>query len=131
MRYVVDTNVIFSALYDMSSNAGELLFLAIEKELELFSTEHVCEELRDILIEKLGYSVNGIDALMKALPVEWVEREIYEDNMQKALEVLSDEADASLLACGAAMRCEVITGDRKVLSSRFKNVKVRTLRDVI
>jgi len=71
-------------------------------------------------VEKLNHSRNRIDVLMKALPVEWVKREIYEDNMQKALEVLSDEANASLLAYGAVMRCEAITGDRKVLLGRFK-----------
>ncbi len=131
MKYVVDANIIFSALYDMSSNAGELLVLAIEKEVELFSTEHVRKELQEILVEKLDYSPSGVDTVMKSLPVEWLERGIYEDNMQDALEILTDEADASLLACGAVMRCDVITGDKKVLSSRFKNVKVSGLRDAV
>ena len=131
MKYVVDANVLFSALYDMDSNAGRLLLMAIEGNVELVSTEHVQSEMRDILASKLGYSREEVEEALRALPVEWMERGIYEDVLPESLRVLSDEADASLLACALTLDCEVVTGDKEVLSNKFRGVKVRKLRSVI
>ena len=51
--------------------------------------------------------------------------------LAKALNVLPDEADASLLAAASLMGCEVITGDKRILSARFGKVKVRKLKDAV
>jgi len=48
VRVVIDTNVIFSALYNLKSNAGRLLLLAIEDKIELLSPNYVKEELTDV-----------------------------------------------------------------------------------
>jgi len=129
MRLVVDANILFSALYDMDSTAGGLLFLAIEEQLELFSSEHVKKEMRRILVAKLGYSEREVDELISALPVEWLEEGLYEDAMGEAMATLQDEADASLLACASVLACDVVSGDKMVLASKFRKVRVRRLRD--
>jgi len=130
MRLVVDANIHFSALYNMDSTAGRLLFLATEEQVELFSTEHVKKEMMRILPAKLGYSGDEMEGLMAALPVEWLEREIYEEAMAEATAIVRDEADASLLACASVLGCDVVTGDKRVLASKFRNVKVRRLREL-
>ena len=129
MKYVVDANIIFSALYNMDSNAGELLFLAIEGDVELISPEHIRVELQRVLVQKLGYAPDEVESVVKALPVEWIERALYEEFLEEAKKLLEDEADASLLACAQAFRCDAVTGDRKVLESRFKGVKIKRLRE--
>ena len=129
MRLVVDANILFSALYDMDSTAGGLLFLAIEEQLELFSSEHVKKEMRRILVAKLGYSEREVDELISALPVEWLEEGLYEDAMGEAMATLQDEADASLLACASVLACDVVSGDKTVLAGKFRTVRVRRLRD--
>jgi len=129
MRLVVDANILFSALYDMDSTAGGLLFLAIEEQLELFSSEHVKKEMRRILMAKLGYSEREVDELVSALPVEWLEEGLYEDAMGEAMAILQDEADASLLACASVLACDVVSGDKMVLAGKFRKVRVRRLRE--
>ena len=129
MRLLVDANILFSALYDMDSTAGNLLFLAIDGEIELFSTEHIKDEMGRILEKKLGYSKGEIEGLVASLPIDWLERGIYEDVLDEARKVLSDESDASLLAGAAVLGCDVVSGDKKVLASRFWKVKVRRLRE--
>jgi predicted nucleic acid-binding protein len=129
MRLVVDANILFSALYDMDSTAGRLLFLAIDGGVELFSTEHVREEMTRILQKKLGYRSDEVDGLVASLPVDWLELGIYEDALADAKKVLSDDSDASLLAGASVLGCDVVSGDKEVLASRFRRVKVRRLRE--
>ncbi|MBM4249068.1 MAG: PIN domain-containing protein [Euryarchaeota archaeon] len=129
MRLVLDANILFSALYDMDSTAGRLLLLAIDGEVRLVSTEHVKEEMERILASKLGYSKDELGGLVAALPVDWIGRGIYEEELAEATRILADPADASLLACAAVLGCEVVSGDREVLASKFRKVKVRRLRE--
>ena len=131
MIFVVDANVLLSALYDMDSNAGWLLLKAIAGEVKLYSTEQVMVEMLDILVRKLDYTEDEVDDAMKALPVEWVDAEVYADELKSAKKVLKDEYDASLLACAALLGCDVVTGDKAVLAARFANVRVRPLKDAI
>jgi len=129
MRLVVDANILFSALYDMDSTAGQLLFLAIDGKVELFSTDHIREEMRRILVAKLGYSKGEVEGLISSLPVDWLEPGIYQDELNEAKKVLSDEYDASLLAGASVLGCDVVSGDKEVLASRFRRVRVRRLRE--
>jgi predicted nucleic acid-binding protein len=129
MRLVVDANILYSALYDMDSTAGRLLFLAIDGGVELFSTDHIREEMRRILVAKLGYSRGEVEGLISSLPVDWLERGIYQDELDGAKKVLSDEYDASLLAGASVLGCDVVSGDKEVLAGRFRRVKVRRLRE--
>ncbi|MEW5761208.1 MAG: PIN domain-containing protein [Candidatus Thermoplasmatota archaeon] len=131
MKYIIDTNILFSALYDMDSNAGKLLMLAIEGDIKLLSTEDIKSEMKEILVKKLNYSQSEVDELIKALPIEWIERGIYDDAMEGALKLLPDEADASLIACASLFHCVILTGDKKILSTKFKKVRVQKLRDAI
>ena len=129
MKLVVDTNILFSALYDMDSSAGKLLFLSIDGGARLVSTEHIKDELRRILVSKLGYSKDEVVGLIAALAVEWMERGIYDGELREASKVLDDPADASLLACAAFLGADVVTGDKEVLAARFRKVRVRRLKE--
>ena len=129
MRLVVDANIIFSALYDMDSTAGRLLMLAAQENVSLFSTEHIKNEMRRILVNKLGYSEGEMDGLLAALPVEWIEKDLYDELVEEARAVVPDEADASLLACAAVMGCDAVSGDKRILAGKFRKVKVRRLRE--
>jgi predicted nucleic acid-binding protein len=131
MMYVVDANVLFSALYDMDSNAGRLLLRAVEGTVKLYSTEHVMVEMLDILVRKLDYSEDDVDEAVNALPVEWVEAEVYAEELKAAKRVLRDEYDASLLACAALLGCDVVSGDKAVLAARFGSVRALRLKDAV
>jgi len=74
-----------------------------------------------------------MDGLVASLPVERMERGIYEEELEEELEeasgILDDEADVSLLASAAVLGCDIMTGDRKVLASRFRKVKFCNLKE--
>jgi predicted nucleic acid-binding protein len=129
MRLVVDANILFSALYDMDSTAGRLLFLAIDDLVQLFSTEHVKEEMETILVGKLGYARDEVGELIASLPVEWIECGIYSEELKEASRILDDAADASLLAVATVLGCDVVTGDNEILAAKFHKVNVRRLRE--
>ncbi len=131
MMFVIDANVLFSALDDMDSNAGRLLLKAISGDVKLYSTEHVMVEMLDILVRKLDYSEDDVDEAVKALPVEWVDSEVYAYELKAAKGILKDEYDASLFACAALLGCDVLTGDKAVLAAMFRDVKVLKLKDAL
>ena len=131
MKYIIDANIIFSALYKMESNAGRLLLMAIDDEVDLISTEHIEDELKRITRDKLHFSDEEIVEILGSLPVKWFEREIYADGMNDAMKKISDEGDASLLALAALSGYEIITGDREILLTDFKDVKIRRLKEAI
>jgi len=130
MKFVLDTNVIFSALYDFESPAGKLLAMAIEKKVELASPVHVKEELVKILREKLEYTHDEIRETIAALPVAWVEEDIYVHTIKEAKEAISHEEDAPVVACAMALECDVISGDKHFHTLRKPVIKVWRLKSL-
>lgn len=136
MRFVVDTNVIFSALYNLTSPAGKLLIMAVEKKADLVSPVHVREELVKALREKLEYTRDEVKETIAALPIDWIEEDIYNHAMEEAREAISHEEDAPVVACAMALKCDVISGDRHfhplkkpvIKTWRLKSLKKMGLR---
>lgn len=112
MRLVIDTNVLFSALYDPASAPGRLLLLAIEGAVELFAPVTVRAELERALRRKLRYSDAEWASTVVALPVEWVEEPIYSDRLAEAKVAIRDPTDAPVVALALALRAGVVSGDR-------------------
>jgi len=131
MRYLIDANILFSALYDLESNAGRLLTMAAEDKVVLISTQHVYLEMERITTAKLGFTREEAAEILKRLPVQWIERELYEDELKLALKAHPDEGDASLLACANLINCEIITGDKKLLGTKYRKVALRKLKETL
>ena len=112
MKLVIDTNIIFSALYNLDSPAGKLLVMAIEEKVELVSPIQVKEEFLRALKDKLGYTDKEIKETVLALPVTWIEEEIFIDAMEEARLAISHEKDAPVIACAITLKYDVLSGDR-------------------
>jgi len=130
-RYLVDANILFSALYRMESNAGALLMKAIEGQVQLYSTENVFDEMKRIIHDELGFEKEEVDHVISSLPVDWIERDVYMEDLEEALREIDDEGDASLLSCAHLTGMEVITGDRKLLGVHYKDVKLTKLKRAV
>jgi predicted nucleic acid-binding protein len=131
MKCVVDTNILFSAVYNLESNAGRLLFLAVEEKVELFAPEYVKSELVEKLEKKLCFSVDEVYTVITSLPVKWIEDEIFQHMLKKAKIMIPDEKDVPILACALALDMGIITGDRDFHQMKDKDVEVWRLRDMI
>ena len=131
MNLVVDTNVLFSALYDPASDAGKLILLAIERKVSLFAPESVRLELEHNLLKKLAYAEAEARETIAALPVKWVESGAYAGALDVAKGQLAHEADVPVLACALALGHEIVSGDKHLLSIKPEIVRVWKLGQLI
>ncbi len=122
-KAIIDTNVIFSALYKPKSTSGMIIFLAIEGIVNLIAPISVREEILRKLKEKLEFSSEEAQFIVSSLPIDWIEKEIYEDLLTKAKNMIRDESDAPIIALYLATRYPIITGDKDILESNVEAYK--------
>lgn len=127
-KFIVDTNILFSALYSPDSIAGKIIDLTIEKKIELFAPEEVKEELSRNLKNKLGYSENELKFTLQTLPINWISTKLYETFIERARHTISLK-DAPILAAHFFTKLPIITGDKEFFE--LKGVKTEKLRDVV
>jgi len=108
---VVDTNVLFSALYDPESPPGRIVEFALEGTVELYAPETVRAELRDVLVRKLDYTKDEWSETKQALPVEWIDEPVYEGEIEEARSAIADEDDAPVVAASLVTGAPVVSGD--------------------
>lgn len=112
MRVVVDTNVLFSALYQPDSDPGKVILLAAEGALELFAPATVREELERTLRAKLEYSESEWKLTLESLPVRWIEPLEYESLLPVVEGAIRDLSDAPVVAVALLLGTGVLSGDR-------------------
>ena len=112
MRIVIDTNVLFSALYRPDSPPGDLLMLAIEGELELFAPQTVRAEIERALTDKLHYGPADLIATVSSFPVEWIDEPLYRSKMGIALSSIRDASDAPVVAVALVVKAQIVSGDK-------------------
>ncbi|MFQ5974915.1 MAG: PIN domain-containing protein [Candidatus Hydrothermarchaeales archaeon] len=130
-RVVMDTNVIFSALYDLNSDAGKLLIYSIEGRVELLASSYIMGELERNLKGKLGYSDEEFNETIKALPIEWIEDESYSRHIKKAGRMIKHERDIPILAFALSLKSDVVSGDEHFQNVRAKSLKCWRLKELI
>lgn len=127
-KFVVDTNILFSALYSPDSIAGKIIDLALERKIELFAPEEVKEELTRNLKNKLDYSEKEVKFTLETLPITWLSKKLYANFYEKAKQNISLK-DAPILAAHYFTKLPIITGDKEFFE--LKGVKTQSLRDVV
>ncbi len=115
---IIDTNVIFSALYKPESNPGLILLLGILDKLELVAPMTVRREIYEKLVEKLGFSNQEALDIISALPIRWIEDEVIQDILPNALEIVRDKDDAPMVALQILAGYPIITGDSELLGNK-------------
>ena len=113
-RIVVDTNVIFMALYNENSKAGKIIEYANNDKIELFSPDSVKEELTDVLKREMELSDAEIVLIIENLPITWVEKPIYEKFLEQTK--VKHKADKPVEAVSLILGCGILTADK-----HFKN----------
>ena len=131
MKFVLDTNIIFSGVYNLDSNAGRILLLATEGKIEIISPEYVKNELIRILERKLKFSRNEIDELISSFTIIWIEEEIYNDKMEQASKMISHKRDVPILACALSLGVDIISGDKHFQKIKTKKIKVWKLKKAV
>lgn len=124
---IIDTNILYSALYEPEGVAGRIVDRAIDGECSLYAPDIVREEPRRNLIIKLRMAENRAELVVSALPVEWLPRTIYEKEIGTAASLVKHEADIPILASALALNLPIVSGNRhlhtRLVKSRVKMYK--------
>lgn len=131
MKLIIDTNILFSALYDSDPHAGRLILLAAERKVDLLAPESVGRELEHNMMKKLEYSKKEAREIIAVLPVMWLDERIYSPALEIARHYLAHEADVSVLASSFSTDHEIVSGDKHLLSIERKVVKVWKLTQLM
>jgi|SRR3989344_1258392 len=107
-KVVVDTNILFMSIYG-SDKAEKILQLANENKIKLFSPISVKRELETILEREFSWNQEKIQENIDALPVIWIEKEIYESVMDKT--TVKKYGDKNVEALATILNCNLLTAD--------------------
>ena len=121
LKAVIDTNVIFMALYNPESKAGKIIQYAVEGKIHLFSTDTVKEEIKRVLKRELSYTEEELNSTIESLPIAWIGKEIYFSFLPQTK--VKHKPDKPIEALSLVLGCGILSADE-----HFKNV--RSLLDV-
>ncbi|MBI4155447.1 PIN domain-containing protein [Candidatus Woesearchaeota archaeon] len=125
IKAVIDTNVIFMALYNEESKAGRIIKLARKNKLKLFSADNIKEEIKRVLKREYEYTDEEIFRLINELPIEWVKKENYIHALDKTK--VKHKADKPLEALSLVLGCEILSAD-----AHFKDrIDINKLLEII
>lgn len=133
MRLVVDTNVLVSAFL-WQGTPGRLIELAAEKELELFSSRTLLDELAATLAKrKLARPLAATGLSAEQMLRQYRRLITLVTARQLAQRISRDADDDAVLACALAARAElIVTGDEDLLVlKRFHDIPIITPSEAI
>ncbi len=116
LKLVIDTNVLFMALYNPSGKAGKIIDLANRNKIQLFSTDTVKIEIFRVLKRELKWKDEIINEKINTFQITWVEKNIYQDFLIKTK--VKHKADKPVEALSLVLNCEILSAD-----AHFKNLK--------
>ncbi len=109
-RVVVDTNILFMALYNENSKAGKVIALANKNKIKLFSPDNVKEELIKVLKREMDFSEDKIDFIIENFPIVWIEKRFYESFLGKTK--VKHKADKPVEAISLLLGCGILSADK-------------------
>lgn len=132
-RWVLDTNVVISALF-WGGEPRALLTAARERRVQLFTSVPMLDELADVLVrDKFVPKIraSGLDA--DALIMRYAALCTVVRTVPLSYRVAPDPDDDAVIATALAANATVIvTGDKPFLSVReFNGITLATVRDVV
>lgn len=131
MRVVIDTNVVFSGLYNLYGPPGRVLRAAALGRIILCAPETVRGELDRVLTRVLDYTPAERERLIERLHIEWIEEGVYAGRMSDARRLLRDPDDAPVLALAMAIGCDIVSGDDDLHAVNLEGIRVWRPRELV
>ena len=122
---VIDSNILFSALYNIKGLERRILDLILEKdEIQLFAPDILWEELRRNLKIKLNYKTNIIDAFISDFDIIEIPFEEYKVNIIEARKLSSHKNDIPFLAASLLINSPIWSGNEKHFKHLLDSKKI-------
>ena len=120
LRVVLDTNILVSALI-YNGKPGQLLELALDKQITIFTSKVLVSELQETLAKKFDFSEEKIKQIDQKLNKSFIV--VYP---KKSTNVLRDDDDNRVLEAAVEGKCDyIVTGDKELLDlGSFKGIKI-------
>jgi len=116
---VIDTNILFSALYNMNGIERKILNIIIKsQEIQLFAPDIFWEEIIRNLQSKLDYKAEDIDNLISKFDIIEVPFEKYKEKILEAKKLISHENDTPFIAVCLLINAPIWSGNE----NHFKNL---------
>jgi putative PIN family toxin of toxin-antitoxin system len=127
-KAVFDTNIYISAMITKGGNAEQAWLLAVEGEIDVYTSVPIMMELAGKLREKFHWDDSRIKAAVRHVTriAEVVKPDI-------ELKILADNPDNRILECAQCAGAEfIVTGDKHLLNLVFfEGIKIMTLSEFI
>jgi uncharacterized protein len=118
LNVVLDTNVIVSGLNFPTSNPAKILLLVASGEVSNFTSRHIVNETRRILVDKFFWTHEEVEAAEV-----WLKTFSRSVNPKNRIAVIVDDPDNRILECAVESRADfIISGDRHLTD--LKNYQV-------
>lgn len=120
LKVVLDSNVIISGL-NFRGSPRKILDLIRRKQIELYTSPFILEEVKDILKEKFGWNERKIQTAVKRIKATLVEP-------KKNISIIkNDEDDNRILECAVEGKVKyIVSGDKRhILPLReYQGIKI-------
>ena len=127
-RVIVDTNIIFSAIFYKDGNEYKLFDLADKNKLEIIIMDYVYEECKLILERKEINPALFVDFIetFKNIILKELEPKEYHNNLKKAKETIRDVKDVPLFIfaekeIGLDKHTYLVSGDKDFHTKKVKS----------
>ena len=128
-KVVIDTNIIFMALYNPYGKAGEIIKFAFSNKIKLFSTDSVKEEIIRVLKREMNLSDIEINKIIPSLPITWINREIYINKLKNTK--VKHKPDKPIEALAITLNCGILSGDKHFKDRIDINILLENLRRIV
>jgi hypothetical protein len=121
LRVVLDTNVIVSGLNFPTSNPAKILLLAASGEVANFTSRHIVNETRRILIDKFFWTSVEVEAAEG-----WLKAFSKSVAPKNRISVIVDDPDNRILECAVEGRADfIISGDHHLTDLKdYQGIKI-------
>jgi uncharacterized protein len=121
LSVVLDTNVIVSGLNFPTSNPAKILLLAASGEIANFTSRHIGNETRRILIDKFFWTHEEAEAAEV-----WLKTFSKLVNPENRISVIGDDPDNRILECAVEGRADfIISGDHHLTDLKnYQGIKI-------
>jgi hypothetical protein len=121
LKVVLDTNVIVSGLNFPTSNLAKILILVASGEVANFTSRHIVNETRRILVDKFFWTREEVEAAEV-----WLKTFSKSVNPKNRISVIDDDPDNRILECAEEGQADfIISGDHHLIALKeFRGIKI-------
>jgi len=122
---VVDTNIIFSAIYNKDGLERKILDIIIaSSKIQLFSPPIFWEEIQRTLKDKLDYPITEIDDFLSLFSIIKVPHKKFKHKIAKARELIDHKSDVPFVAVALYLNAPIWSGNIRHFKPLLNNVEI-------